>query len=200
MKSALAATILVVGLMAVAAVQDIVLFDGSVKDGWTFANWFGATLSAIDDPSNQGRKILKFTASKEAKAWAGSHFTTMMGSIPGGNAPALPKELAESGKLTFLINGSDDEFGFHHGEQNIQVCLGKRVSEQGEWKTGPYLAIAPFIEGKAVDSNKESWQKASIPLSSLLKAVDLDCIGSIGFQFVDATPSAGVLIDKIRIE
>lgn len=204
MKLAIAATI-VAGLMAAATAQEtapeIVLFDGSVKSGWTFANWGGATLSAIDDPANPGkRKILKFTASNSATAWAGSHFTTVMTSRPDGNASSLPKDLVESGKLTFIINGSEDEWGSHCGEQNIQVCLGKRLSERGEWETGPYLAIARFIEGKAIDSNKESWQKVSIPLRSLLKTIDLDCLGTVGFQFVGNTPDAGVLIDKIRIE
>ena len=200
MKKGILAALLTGGFMIVASAQEVILFEGSMKDAWTVANWGGATLTAIDDPAHPGkRKILKFSASNEAKPWAGAHFTTIEASKPDVNAPALTDALKESGKLTFIINGSEDEWGTHRGEQAIQISLGQRKSKEGDWTMASFVPIAPFIDGQAIDSNPATWQKVSIPLSKILPK-NATCIGVIGFQFIDAPSPAGVLIDKIRIE
>ena len=179
--------------------QDITLFDGEVKKGWSFASWGGATLAAVDDPSNPGtRKVLKLSASNAAKPWAGGIYSTSDVSTPGEVAVPLTPELRKSGKLSFVVNGSDDEWGNHKGEQKIQVAAGQKASMQGKWSTGSYSLISGFIEGKQVDSDPTTWQKVEIPLSQILPK-EGDCIGSITFQFYAEPSQAGLLIDKIKI-
>lgn len=149
---------------------------------WKFWPWGGLKLRREENGFELG-----FTQETQAGA----------GVVIAFSAPvALTTELRKK-HLTFQLNGGKDQWG-----RRISGGMKIRLRLRGTDPTGSHKlsrSLSPVITGDAIDSDPETWQKASVPLEELPDGITALTGFEIQF-FQSANPRAGIFCREFSLD
>jgi hypothetical protein len=177
------------------------VFEDDLPAHWILASWGGVDLEPVEEPAlgGKGRALLAAVAG-DATDWCGCRMSADVRPGEGDGGPDITQQMRREGFLSFYVNGSDDEWGTHKGEQSVQVKIDFRTAGGTEWDGGPFIGMGQYIDGGMVDDDPDTWQKVQIPLRRLLAGQQADRLGGVWFQYQGAPPSAGLAIDSVALE
>jgi photosystem II stability/assembly factor-like uncharacterized protein len=110
-----------------------------------------------------GEKRIVFSAKADANAWSGGFISARKLK----DAPWAGPDQEGNGDVYIEINTLPDEKGIHHPGHEYQFHFDSKQA-----KLKPYFAVDTFLEGGAIDTDPQTWQKMRIPYSFI--GIDTD--------------------------
>ncbi|HCD35000.1 MAG TPA: hypothetical protein DER01_21525 [Phycisphaerales bacterium] len=173
------------------------IFCGQLIKGWHTGGWNGIALKPMTVEENQPG-MLKLTVGKAAKNWGGAFLSTIQPTEKTKHEIQLTEKIKQAGYLVMQVNGSEDEWGNHVGQQKIQINIAQREAKS-KWKHGSkFLHLSKYLQDGKIDQDATTWQQVRIPMTDLLAKESLPAMGAVFFQYI-GEPASSVLIRDLHI-
>ncbi len=168
-----------------AAVERVPLFSDALPAGWQARGW--SEVKWLPQPEAGGFRL---QVGKEVKDWGG---VGLAAADAGAVTFPVSSEMRANGYLTFLANGSADEWGHHAGGQTLQISLGGL----GNGDKRPH---GGYVHARAVDGDPATWEKIAVPLARLIPPDSFTEIAAISLQYCGTAPVAGIAVRNFALE